>query len=103
MQWPLDIQYYSTPYQISLVQIQSYLSQTASKLQHYVRLKFTQFYYSYEECGSKNSRARILLALQLIQSCADRAHYPAIFFEKFNIIANEERLGQNSTSLVKNF
>ena len=99
----LDIQYYSIPYQISPAQIQSYPLPTASKLQPYDRLKFTQFFYSYEESGPKDSRVSIFFTLQLFQSCADSAHYLVIFSEKCNIIASEGRLGQNSTSSVKGF
>ena len=103
MPLPLDIQHYSAHYEIFSTLIQSKLILTASKPQHYSLFEVHAFFCSYEERGPKNSRVRIFFTLQAIQSCTDRAHYPVIFFEKYKIIASEERQGQKNTSLVKSF
>ena len=103
MPLPLDIQHYSTHYEIFSALIQSKPLLTASKPQHYSSFEVHAFFCSYEERRPKNSRVRIFFNLQVIQSCVDRALYPVIFFEKYKIIASEERQGQKNTSLVKSF
>ena len=99
----LNIQYCSISYEIFPAQIRSKPLLEESKPQHYCSFEIHAFFLQLRRVWAKESRVRIFFTLQLIQSCADRAHYPVIFFEKCNIIARGERLSQNSTNSMKSF